>query len=35
LRTLMAQPEHAANAESQGFLREAEALIEPGSSPKK
>jgi len=35
LRQLMTQKPHSANAESQGFLREAEALIEPGSCPKK
>jgi len=33
LRKLMIKPEHKDDAESQGFLREAEALIEPGSKP--
>jgi len=33
LRTLMAMPEQKDNAESQGFLREAEALIEGKATP--
>jgi len=33
LRELMARPERKDDAEAQGFLREAEALIEPGTKP--